>query len=157
MSITRVQANSVAAHSTTATITLPTGVVQGNMLVVAIMIGTSGVAITPPDGSWVQDVLDDESAGANTMRVAIYRLPIDAAHAGQTSWLWTIASSHSLILWTAEWHATNGWLASPVDKTAHTDSGSGTGTSVQRRTTATTTQAGEFCIAALGYHGGLQT
>ncbi len=81
MTITRVQQNTVASSGmvTSQAITLPIGVTQGNLLVVAIETGIHSVqpTITPPDASWVQAALNVPVTNAADIQVGLYFLLVD--------------------------------------------------------------------------------
>jgi len=163
MTITRVQQNTVASSGmvTSQAITLPIGVTQGNLLVVAIQTGIHPTlpTITPPDASWVQAALNIPVTNAADIQVGIYFLLVDGTHAGGNSWTWTLSALHSTLLAIQEWSAPLGWPASPLDKTAvgNVASPSVGATTIDSGTTATTTQGEELWIAALGYVSGAQT
>ncbi len=122
MTITRVQQNTVASSGmvTSQAITLPIGVTQGNLLVVAIETGIHSVqpTITPPDASWVQAALNIPVTNAADIQTGLYFLLVDGIHAGGNSWTWTLSALHSTLLSIQEWSAPLGWPASPLDKTA---------------------------------------
>src|SRR6266568_3190460 len=156
MAIFRVQGNALAGHAATSTITLPAGIRAGSLVVAGVSIGANATPITPPDGSW-QRAAYLELAGGNSAENAIYYLLVDAAHAGQTSWTWTIPVSHTLNLYISEWRSTAGWPASPVDQVAVSSAVETSSTTMQSGTTNTTTQGNELWIAAVTYEQGLQT
>ena len=159
MAITRVQGNQVnsAAAVTSQAITQSSGVIQGNLLVVALACGNHNITVTAPDGSWTQVTLNNPG-GSATIQTGLWYLVVDAGHAGATSWTWTMGSSRVYICM-EEWHATNGWPASPVDVSANGDTAGTptTATVIDSGTTATTAQAEELWIGSLAYKGNTQS
>jgi len=161
MSITLVQKNSVNSSGsvTSQAITLPTGVTQGNLLVLSIACGNNATTFTPPDASWTQAAFNQPAGSNATIETSIWYLVVDATHAGATFWTWTLSASHTVYIGIEEWNATNGWPASPLDKTALGDT-AGTpvqATTITSGTTATTTQGEELWIASLAYKGSVQS
>ena len=156
MSISRVQGNTATAGSVTSfAITLGAGVTLGNLVVVAIGVNKASDTITAPDSSWHQAAFNNP-AGTNAPEIAIWYMIVDASHAGGTSWTWTLGTANASRSCIEEWHATNGWPASPVDSTAVGDT-SGTPTAatvIDSGTGPTTTQAEELWIGALIYRTG---
>ena len=160
MSITRVQGNTAQnGGNTTQAVTLGAGVTLGNLLVVAFACGSNNITITPPNASWTQAALNQPSGSSATIETSLWYLVVDAGHAGQTSWTWTISTTHSMFLTMEEWSASTGWPANPVDASAVGDTaGSPTqSTTIQSGTTGTTTQAEELWVASLAYKNGAQT
>ena len=161
MAITRRQGNTAASSGsvTTQAVTLPSGVLQGNLLVCAVAIGNNATTITAPDASWTQSVLNQPAGSNATIEAGIWYLVVDAAHAGQTSWTWTGSVAHSMFLCISEWSATNGWPSNPLDVSASGDTIATpvAATSIASGTTATTTQAEELWIASLAYKSTAQT
>jgi hypothetical protein len=160
MTITRVQGNQVnsAGTGTSQAVTLGSGITLGNLVVAAVACGSNNTTITGPSG-WTQATINQPAGASATIETSIWYLIVDAGHAGQTSFTFTFSSSHSMYICISEWSATNGWQASPVDKTANGDtSGSPTtSTTIVSGTAAATTQASELWIASLTYKNSAQT
>jgi hypothetical protein len=160
MTITRVQGNQVnsAGTGTSQAVTLGSGITLGNLVVAAVACGSNNTTITGPSG-WTQATINQPAGASATIETSIWYLIVDAGHAGQTSFTFSFSSSHSMYICISEWSATNGWQASPVDKTANGDtSGSPTtSTTIVSGTTAATTQASELWIASLTYKNSAQT
>lgn len=161
MSISLVQTSNNSTGTGTATSltgTLPTGVKQGNLLVCTLSTGNNTQTFTGPAG-WTSAVLNMPGGSNETVSSAIWYLVVDASHAGETSWTWTISATHSIALTLYEWSATNGWITSVVDKTAQGDTSSSPtqGTIISSGTTTTTSQAEELWVANLVYKSGSQT
>jgi len=152
MAITEVQKKDNGVSSgTTNTITMTSGVTQGNLLVATVLNGGTGVTVTAPDGSWTKAVSANFSGGTTTGTEGLWWRIVDAGLAGTTSFTWTLAAAHTFNIYMSEWHATNGWPGTPTDQTASlvkvltTTADSGT--------TATTTQAEELWLAGVDAGG----
>jgi hypothetical protein len=158
--ITRIQGNSVnsSGTGTSQSITLGSGILQGNLVVAAVACGSNNTTITGPSG-WTQATINQPAGASATIETSIWYMVVPSGHAGETSWTWTFSASHSMYICIEEWSVNNGWQTSPVDKTANGDtSGSPTtSTTIQSGTTATTTQASELWIASLAYKNSAQT
>jgi len=156
MSITRVQANQNTAASlvTTVTVTLASGVTLGNLIVVCMSWGIATESVTPPDGSWANGALLNGATGIQSS--SIYYLVVDAAHAGQTSWTWTVSTAAKIAITVVEWNSSNGWSA-PLDQSATNSNSSAKATVIDSGTTPTTTQAEELWVASLAYGQSSQT
>src|ERR1700694_2416483 len=117
MTILRVQQNAVASTGmvTSQVITLPSGVTQGNLLVVSIETGIKPTlpTIGAPDGSWTQAALNVPVTNAADIQVGLWYLVVDGPHAGGTSWTWTVSTLHSTLIAIQEWSASLGWPANP--------------------------------------------
>lgn len=129
---------------------MPSGITLGNLLTVTLNWGDSSGAlvITPPDGSWVQSVIHQSTAGA---ACAVLYLVVDSGHAGQTSWSFAFNNAHNGNLCAQEWSSTTGWPAGSL--TDQTATNSGSGTAVDSGTTGTTTVASELWLAGLCQNG----
>jgi len=141
--ITQVQQIS-AGNSTDATVvaTWPASTTAGNLLVAVVSFrGGSGVTITPPTASpaWTLAVRSDNST---TISTAIYYIANASAQSGASTW--TLSSSQNATLSLIEYSGVA--ISSPLDKTA---TNSGSGTTGNSGTTATTTQANEVAIAGI--------
>src|SRR5258708_10741938 len=166
MSISRIQGNktNTSTSGTSFTITLPSGLTAPlggaqSLVVIAITVGSNTTTLTPPDGSW-QMATHNQPAGSNALvDASIWYLVVDGAHAGQTSWTWTLSASHTSYVCIEEWNATNGWPVNPVDVSANGDTvGSPVqATTITSATTATTAQAEELWVASLAYKGSAQS
>lgn len=158
MAITRIQGQVTTSSGTTVTslaATLAGAPTAGNLLLAAVMVANNATAITPPTG-WTQAVINQPGTGASIEVAWFWRV----AQAGDgTSYTFTLSAAHTLVIALSEWHATNGWPASPLDQTAVGDTvGTPTqSTTIQSGTTATTAQAEELWIGGLAYKGALQT
>jgi hypothetical protein len=162
ISPTPVQSNhaNTSSAGTSFTITLPSGITLGNLIVITITVGSNTTTLTPPDGSWQMVPCHNQPAGTNALvDASIWYLVVDSAHAGQTSWTWQLSASHTSYVCIEERNATNGWQVNPVDVSAMGDTvGSPVqATTITSGTTATTSQAEELWIASLAYKGSAQT
>lgn len=161
MSITRVQGAQAhsASGSFSTTVAFSNGVQLGNLLVAAVATGANGVSMTPPDPAWTK-VADNSPAGASaTIEAAIWYLVVDAAHANQAAWTWTIVGTvHTQYVCMSEWNATYGWPINPLDQTALGDTIATpvAATVIDSGTTPTTIYPDELWIGALAYKGSSQ-
>jgi hypothetical protein len=146
---TRVQHNSMATTSTTATnfnTTLGSGVTVGNLLVATISLGTSGLTLTPPTG-WLQAGPSEVVASALDTR--IYYLVVTSG--GVTSYNWSFGATAHSFGWTIdEWNSDIGWAASPVDSFAGAAQSSAS-TAVNCGSPAATAQASELWYGVLSW------
>src|SRR5579875_3334456 len=151
MSISRVQgAGNRAAASASNTVTLTSGVTQGNLLVASVAAGNTAATWTTPTG-WT---LAKGNAGV-AQGVSVYYVIVTAAMAGTTSFTFNLNSAYNNDLVLSEWNSTTGWQSNPVDQVAIGSPSSST--TVSSGTTPTTTQAVELWIAGLAYGGAGQT
>lgn len=154
VAVTSVQSNVVSPSgvATTMTITLTSGIIQGNLVVACVACGNNADTITPPDASWQQAVINQPSGSSATIEAAVFYLLVDGSHAGQTSWTFSFSASHTNYITIREWNSSTGWQARPVDQTAQGDTGTpAAGTTVQSGTTAATSAAVELAVAAMAY------
>jgi hypothetical protein len=124
ISPTPVQSNhaNTSSAGTSFTITLPSGITLGNLIVITITVGSNTTTLTPPDGSWQMVPCHNQPAGTNALvDASIWYLVVDSAHAGQTSWTWQLSASHTSYVCIEERNATNGWQVNPVDVSAMGD------------------------------------
>lgn len=151
MTITRTQANNNRAASTTSvSVTLSSGVTQGNLLVAEFAISATGLTMSAP-ANWSQ-----ATSTSTNQEMALYWIVVSSGLAGTTVFTFSVTSgTPNLSLNVSEWNSTTGWPASPLDKVANNTNASST--TVSSGTTATTTQASELWVAGLSYSGGSQT
>jgi hypothetical protein len=163
MAITPVSGQVGSATATSSfssiTVTVPSGITQGNLIYALFSVGNEPITVTPPDSSWQLAVLNQPGGFNPTGQTAIYYLVIDATHAGQSSWVWNISAAHSMYVIVREWTASRGWPTNPLDQTAQGDTASTptTSTLIDSGTTASTTQASELWVASLDYRSAPQT
>ena len=150
---TSVQANSIASSGsvTSLAVTLGSGITQGNLLAACFGFNSTATTITPPDGSWAQ-AGPTEAAGSTFPTGSLWYLAVDAAHAGQTSFTWTISTAHAAMLTIREWNSSAGWASSPLDA-AGGQTTTVAATAMPSGTTSTSTvQASELAVAIFGWH-----
>jgi hypothetical protein len=151
-----VQHNAVAASGTVTSlaVTLPTGVAQGDLLIVEAGEGSNLAAIGAPSGwSAAYNALgNNQPVGSATFYDVV-----TSAQAGQTSWTFTLASAHSFALTILDVHASNGWKATVLDQVTHNDQTSSSTTALSTGTTAATTGSLDFVVADFAIHSGTQS
>ena len=149
MTIASVQAfNNIATTSPNFTVSVTTGVTQGNLLVVCMNEGNA-IAFGAPAGWTLCTTQTSEGACQTAMAWVI----VTAGMAGSTSFTFNIASGSHSVAWTIrEWNSTTGWAATPADQQVATpNTGSAT---VTTGTSGSTTAAVELVVAALGWASG---
>jgi len=152
VTITQVQKKDNGVSSGTSNvITMTSGVTNGNLLVATVLNGAAGVTVTAPDGSWTKAISTNFSGGTTTGTEGIWWRLVDAGLAGTTSFTWTLNSAHTFNVYMSEWHATNGWLATPTDQTASL--AKVLTTTADSGTTSTTTQAEELWLSGVDAGG----
>jgi hypothetical protein len=153
--LTRVQHNSMTTTSTTATnfnTTLSSGDTAGNLLVATIVLGTSGLTLTPPAG-WTQAGSSEVVSGSIDTR--IYYLVVSSG--GTSSFNWSFGATAHSFGWTIdEWNSSTGWQASPVDSSAGAVHSTAS-TAVNCGSPAATTQASELWFGVLAWASSGQT
>lgn len=120
------------------TVTLPAGTTAGNRLIIAI---TAYFNLAPPAGL-TADIAVNQTGLAH--KTGLYS---KATVGGETSWVFTQSGTDGGVWWAAEF---SGLAESPLDKTA-SDVGAND-TSIASGTTATTTDATEMALAAVGMY-----
>lgn len=153
---TIVEHHSDAASGTVTSLnaTLPSGVTQGNLLLVSAGEGSNLAAITPPAG-W--SVAYNQTSGGQPVSSGIFYKYVDSATAGQSSWTFTLGSAHSLVLNTMEVNATYGWQSTLLDRVQSNDQTATSSTALSTGTTAATTNTPDFVLANFSIHSGAQT
>jgi hypothetical protein len=161
MAITRIQGNSVnsAGSVVSQVVTLPVGIANGNLIVVAVGVGINATTITPPDAAWKQATINLPAGASATIETALFYLVVNSAHTGQTTWTWNFSASHTVYICIEEWNTPYGWYDTPVDQIASGDIATVpvAATIIDSGTTLITTQPEELWVAALAYKGSAQT
>lgn len=134
------------------TVTLPSGITAGNLVVACLSVGNSGVTITPPSG-FTQAGPTESLPGA--LQAQIFCLVTGSGQAGTTSFAFALSSAHSVAVTIREWNADTGWAASPADATSGATASSST--TIDAGTTLGTAQASELAVAALAWNSGGET
>lgn len=136
-----VQTASGVGSDATATATFGSTPTVGNLMVAHYF--TRATTATPPAG-WTQAVQSFNATENDSVNV-YYRIVQSGDGTGYT---WGDGTDDELVR-ISEWSSSTGWPANPVDKTATTGRTTAT-SSLSSGTTATTTQADELSIAAVG-------
>jgi hypothetical protein len=147
-SVASVQSNAAdGGLGTSFTVSATSGVTAGDLLVVTDSFGNN-VAVTPPSG-WTQAGPTEDIAG--NAQAQIFYTEVTPTTAGQTSWMFALASTHS-ISWTfREWSSPSGWASSPVDATS---GATGDSSTVGAGSPGSTEQASELWVADFAYASG---
>jgi hypothetical protein len=147
-------AKTYSGSGTSGSATFGAGVTAGNLLIARVMVGAGNITYTTPaNWSSAGQAINSASGGVST---AIFFAVVTAGMAGGTSFTFSWNSSHSFGIYLEEWNATEGWPASPLDKTSTAFSSTAV-TALDTGATATTVWGEELWVAALAYKAGTQT
>ncbi len=128
------------------TLTLPSGITPGNLIVACLVARNAGITVTPP-ARWAQAGTGAMLSG--TLGAQIFCLVATSADAGLTSFTFGYSSSVGQLGTIREWNSTSGWLAAPVDQVSAIPAYNSA--TVQTGTTGTTAQASELAVAVLAW------
>jgi hypothetical protein len=154
------QANSGSTLGSSQVVTLPHGVVTGNLLVASVACGGNLIGITPPAG-WSLAVINQPYSPA-TIETSIWYAVVTSGMAGTTSWTFTFQSPVTMSVAMSEFYSAHGWSVTPLDQVATGSPQAASGSSpyvsspsatVDSGTTPLTAQAQELWVASLA-HGG---
>src|SRR5712692_8887835 len=149
------KSNSGASSVLSKTMTLGSGVTQGNLLIASVMYGGNTSYIYPPSSDWKLAVTD-KPAGLNaTITTSIYYAVVTPAMAVQTSWTFIIGASFTMAVVMSEFWSYTGWIPSPLDKTArgNTQAIPAVSSGIDSGTTPFTKSKAELWVVCLGYKG----
>lgn len=147
--------NYTGAGATSGSAAFGSGVTQGNLLIARVMVGGSDASYTTP-ANWSLAIAENSSGNSSVPATAIFYTVVSAGMAGTTSFSFSWSVSHTWGIYIEEWHATNGWPASPLDQTQDTTF-SAAQTGLDTGATSTTTQGEELWAASIAYKQGTQT
>lgn len=136
---------------TSVTLTLPSGVTQGNLLIFQVVARAAGLTFTPPAG-WSAAGSAQSTTGTPATTSQMFYLLAGAADAGTTSFTvsWGASWNNSAIL--TEWNCLDGWQSSPLDQQAGNTTGATTSTTMSSGTTPATSQSTELAVASLAWY-----
>jgi hypothetical protein len=148
--ISSVQSASGGSYgSKTVSVSLPSSVTVGDLLVADVTTRGGSTTITPPSG-WAQAGSLETYPG--TIDTGIF---YEVASGSQSSISFALSSSEAWAVTLREWDSSTGWQSAPLDVTA----GDSTGNSatLDSGTTGTTAQGSELVVGALGWNSAGQS
>jgi hypothetical protein len=148
--ISSVQSASGSSYgSNTVSVSLPSSVTAGDLLVADVTTRGGSTTITPPSG-WAQAGHLETYPG--TIDTGIF---YEVASGSQPSFSFALSSSEAWAVTVREWNSATGWQSAPLNVTAGNNTGNSA--TLDSGTTGTTAQASELVVAALAWNSAGQS